>query len=114
MREILNTILGTLKGANNEGSSKRITAAYLAIVTLSILTISYSLGFMAAYNAEKPTTVHLIIAEAFIYIFALALIALASVLGLTNLDKWIDIIPFIKKGKDLNTSKEQVKENDKY
>lgn len=99
MGEVKDTILGTLKGANNEGSSKRITAAYLCIVSLSLLTITYCFGFIWAYLAVEPTKVHIMIIEMFIYIFAFVLLALAAVLGLTNLDSWINIIPFVKKFK---------------
>lgn len=111
MGEVLKTILGTVKGANNEGSSKRITAAYLSTITITLLTVTYCIGFYISYNSHAPTKVHVIITDIYLYVLGFVLVALMAVLGLTNIDKWIDIIPF-KRGNNPPEKKDETPKTD--
>jgi len=78
MGSFTETILGTIKGANNEGSSKRITAAYFTIVILSALTAAYTYGYYLACIADKPTNVHVLIVAMYIYVISAYLLSIIA------------------------------------
>lgn len=86
MGELFKTIIGTVKGANNEGSSKRITAAYFTIVILTVLTVAYSYGYFLACVATEPTSVHIAIVDMYIYVIMSYLLSIWAFFGLATIE----------------------------
>jgi hypothetical protein len=86
MGELLKTIIGTIKGANNEGSSKRITAAYFTVVILTVLTGAYTYGYYLACETNEPTRVHIAIVEMYIYVVSAYLLSIWAFFGLATIE----------------------------
>lgn len=86
MGDLLKTILGTIKGANNEGSSKRITAAYFTIIILTLLTVAYAYGYYLAVQSEEPTKAHMAIVEMYIYVISAYLLSIWAFFGLATIE----------------------------
>ena len=57
-KSLWQTLLGTIQGMNNEGSSKRATMFWLVVVITTSLTAVYEYGYIVAVNAVVPTKVH--------------------------------------------------------
>lgn len=57
-KSLWQTLLGTIQGLNNEGSSKRATIFWLVVVITTSLTGAYVYGYIIAVNAVVPTPVH--------------------------------------------------------
>jgi hypothetical protein len=96
MNELFKTILGTVKGANNEGSSKRIAAAYFTIVILSTLTGVYSYGYYLACQTTEPTKVHLIIVDMYIYVISAYLLSIWAFFGLATIEMVRSLIATVR------------------
>ncbi len=57
-KSLWQTLLGTIQGMNNEGSSKRVTMFWMVVIITTGLTVAYIYGYIQAVNSPQPTKVH--------------------------------------------------------
>lgn len=96
MKTIFKTILGTIQGLNQEGSSKRITAMYFTVILLSSLVAMYEYGLYIAVNSLAPTTIHTAIIQMYTVVNYSLLVTIWLLLGLATLETIINLIKTIK------------------
>lgn len=62
-KSIWQTLLGTIQGLNNEGSSKRATLFWFVVIITTSLTAVYIYGYIQAVNSTNPTEIHKMIVK---------------------------------------------------
>lgn len=80
------TVLGTIRGIDNEGSAKRASTFYLMCVVMTMLTGTYCYGYIKAVDSPSPTVVHIAVVGAFLTFVGFVLLAATTWLGFATME----------------------------
>ncbi len=104
MQKLFDTLLGTIRGINNEGSSKRATALGFFVLS-AILVITYAGCYSYVVVTNNNTGIGQFVVNQFNLVLLTVVGTLSTALGLTSYEKKVDA----KKEVDLNCDKPEVK-----
>lgn len=96
MKNLFQTIIGSLQGLNNEGSGKRMTAMYFTVILLTSLIVAYEYGLYVAVRAQVPTSIHISIIEMYTVVNYSLLITVWLLLGLATIETITHLIQVFK------------------
>ena len=100
MYNLWKTLVGTIQGMNNEGSSKRATALGFYILS-AIMVITYSSCYLYVVITNNKTVMGLTVINQYNVVLAIVVGTLTAALGLTSYEKKVEA----KKEVDLNCDK---------
>ena len=100
MYNLWKTLVGTIQGMNNEGSSKRATALGFYILS-AIMVITYSSCYLYVVITNNNTAMGLTVINQKVIILSIVVGTLTAALGLTSYEKKVEA----KKEVDLNCDK---------
>jgi hypothetical protein len=92
MKTFRQTLIGTFQDVNNEGSAKRATAAWFALVLLSSSVGVYVHAVYVAVHQSQPTAIDIKVLDIYMDVTWSLLITLLILLGLTSVEFVVNAI----------------------
>jgi hypothetical protein len=110
-KSLWQTLLGTLRGMDNEGSAKRATAFFAVAFLLTSLLAVYEWSLVQAIQSSAPTQIHLTAWKYYPEIFWTIIILVLTLLGFATLELITAIIRRFTGGNS-EQKKEEPKSNE--
>ena len=98
-KSLWQTLLGTLRGIDNEGSAKRVTAFFATAFLLSSLLAVYEWSLIQAVISSSPTQIHITAWKYYPEVFWTIVLLVLTLLGFATLELITSIIKRFTGGK---------------